>query len=221
MFTFVEKEQGRELEVIKRPIGAQELIKSTQELAGITIAQKADLIAEEAALFAYRHGRAWANKALATKGAINPVTGLVKPFFLPTEQRAIEKIKQRNLMEIQGMSDELAKRMSRSMVEGFEKGETINLLKARVRDVTDFGKNRAEVIARTETMRAVNGAARDRYRQEGVEEVEFLAAWDPRTCPECEGLHGKIFPLDKAPDLPIHPQCRCTLAPVIRVPGEE
>ena len=221
MFDFVERHAGRALEspIQRIPIGAGDLITSVQQLAGITMSQQADLVAETAAVLAFLHGRAWADKALSTHGMVNTATGIQKLFFLPQERAAIDKIKARNVMEIQGMTDEIAKRMSRAMVEGFEKSESINQLKARIRDVTDFGSNRAEVIARTETMRAVNGAARDRYRQNGIDKVEFLAAWDDRVCPECEGLHGKIFDLGDAPDLPVHPQCRCTLAPVIG--GEE
>lgn len=217
---FVARHHGREMEspVYKPPIDPGDLIQSIQQLAGITIMQNADPVAETAALLTYQHGRKWADKALSIAGVVNPETGERKLFFLPAERRAINKIKQRNLMEIQGMTDELAKRMSRTMVEGFEKRETLNKLTRRVEDVTGFGKARAEVIARTETMRAVNGAAVDRFKEAGVDKVEFLAAWDDRTCDECESLHGKIFDLWGAPDLPIHPQCRCTLAPVV---GEE
>lgn len=214
---FVVKHHGRALEApsYKPPIGADDLIKSIQQLAGITIMQHAEPIAEAAAILAYMHGKRWADKALNIKGVVNEATGETKPFYLPPERRMIEKFQARNMMEIQGMTDDLAKRMSRSMVEGFEAGETINSLTRRVRDVTGFGKASAERIARTETMRAANAAAVDRYKSLGVEKVEFLAAWDDRTCPECEGKHGNIYPVDQAPTLPIHPNCRCTLAPVI------
>ena len=215
--SLVERHGNRSLESPgqKIPIGADTLIKSIQQLADMTIVQKAEPVALNAALTSFQHGKAWAERALSTRGVTNPVTGLTKPFFLPPERRAIDKIAARNLMEIKGMSDELAKRTSRSLVEGFEKSETINQLTRRVKDVTDFGTNRAEMIARTETMRAVNSAARDRYQQAGVEKVEWLTAWDDRVCPECEDLHGEIFDLGDAPDLPVHPNCRCTLAPVI------
>jgi SPP1 gp7 family putative phage head morphogenesis protein len=215
MFTFVAGNQGRALEVAKPAIGTGTLIASIQQLAHITIMQRADAVAEAAAIMAYQHGRAWADKALTNRGIINPVTQTTKPFYLPPERAAMQKIKDRNMMEIQGMTDELAKRMSRSLVDGFENGETINLLIRRVRTETDFSNQRAEVIARTETMRAVNGAAWDRYKQYGVEQVEWLTALDDRQCDECEELNGKIFPIDEAPDLPVHPNCRCTLAPAI------
>lgn len=214
---YLARHPGRLLEspVYKYPLSADDLFKSVQQLADITITQKSEIIAMAAARLAYLHGQKWADRALALRGLRNPATGITKPFYLPPEQAAIDKIKARNLMEIKGMSDELAKRMSRTLVEGFEKGETVNLLTRRIKEVSDFGKNRSVLIARTETMRAVNSAAKDRYERNGVEKVEWLAAWDDRTCPECESLNGKIFNLGEAPDLPVHPACRCTLAPII------
>jgi SPP1 gp7 family putative phage head morphogenesis protein len=217
MFRFVEQNQGRALEISKLPIGTGTLITSIHQLAGMTIMQRADAVAEAAAMMAYTHGREWADKALSTRGVINPVTKVQKLFYLPPERAAIDKIKARNYMEIQGMTDELAKRLSRSLVDGFEKGETMNQLIRRVREETDFGRNRSITIARTETMRAVNGAAKDRYEQTGVDRVEVLAALDDRVCDLCSSLHGRIYPIDEAPDFPgnTHPNCRCTLAPVI------
>lgn len=214
---FAGKHHGREMEApaFRPPIRADDLIKSIQELAALTIMQPAEVVAEEAARLAYNQGRKWAEHALNTKGVINKSTGEVKPFYLPPDVKAIQKIKARNLMEIQGMSDELAKRMTRSFVEGFEKSETMDKLTRRVRDVTGFGRSSAERIARTETMRAVNSAAKDRFKKADIEKVEFLAAWDDRTCDECESLHGRIYDIGNAPDLPIHPNCRCTLAPVV------
>ena len=215
LFRFVEQNQGRALEISRLPLGTNTLITSIHQLAGMTIMQRADAIAEAAAASAYQHGVKWADKALSTKGVVNPATQTQKLFYLPPERAAIDKIKARNMMEIQGMTDEVAKRLSRSLVDGFEKGETMNLLIRRVRTETDFGRNRSITIARTETMRAVNSAAKERYEQTGVDRVEWLAAWDDRTCDECESKHGQIYDIGDAPDLPVHPNCRCTLSPVI------
>jgi SPP1 gp7 family putative phage head morphogenesis protein len=215
MLRFVEQNQGRALEISHIPIGTGTLITSIHQLASMTIMQRANAVAEAAAAMAYTHGREWADKAISTKGVFNPVTKVQKLFYLPPERAAIERIAARNFMEIQGMTDEMAKRLSRSLVDGFEKGETMNLLIRRVREETDFGRNRSITIARTETMRAVNSAAKERYEQTGVERVEWLAAWDDRTCDECESKHGQIYDIGDAPDLPQHPNCRCCLSPVI------
>jgi hypothetical protein len=37
-------------------------------------------------------------------------------------------------------------------------------------------------------------------------------------CPECESLHGNEYEIGSEPALPVHPNCRCTVIPVIEVP---
>ncbi len=37
------------------------------------------------------------------------------------------------------------------------------------------------------------------------------AAEDELTCDECSKYHGKIYPIDKCPHVPFHPNCRCTI----------
>ena len=82
-------------------------------------------------------------------------------------------------------------------------------------------RKRAVVIARTETASAYSRGSLLAYQESGVvEKVEWLATIDDATCPDCEGLHGTTAKLGKAfgdgtlfP--PRHPNCRCSLAPVI------
>ena len=80
---------------------------------------------------------------------------------------------------------------------------------------TDIGITRARVMARTETMYAFNTGLTNEYASHGIEAVEWLAAYDERVCEQCAPLMGQKFPIDEAPDCPLHPQCRCTLLPVI------
>ena len=60
-------------------------------------------------------------------------------------------------------------------------------------------------------------ASMEGYEELGVEEIEFSAALDERTCPECGGMDGKHFPTkDGQIGLnmsPLHPHCRCTTIP--------
>jgi SPP1 gp7 family putative phage head morphogenesis protein len=67
----------------------------------------------------------------------------------------------------------------------------------------------AEMVARTETNRAYNAGVIDLYHAADVEKIMFLAAEDERMCPECEELDGNIYPIDDAPEIPVHPMCRC------------
>lgn len=90
-----------------------------------------------------------------------------------------------------------------------------------------FSKRRAMVIARTETNRASNQGSLASYKASGlVTAKEWLTAEDDLVSPECEenGEAGEIpldakFPSgDECP--PVHPNCRCTIAPIVVFEGE-
>jgi very-short-patch-repair endonuclease len=73
-------------------------------------------------------------------------------------------------------------------------------------------RRRAEILARTEIIRAHHYANVNEYKTWGAFGVsvvaEFRTAGDDRVCEECAALEGKIFTLDEIlPMIPIHPQC--------------
>lgn len=77
--------------------------------------------------------------------------------------------------------------------------------------------NRVQVLARTGVQSAVNTGALVAMQQNGqlVTELEWLTTRDERVCPECAPRDGKRYPLDTLELPPLHPQCRCTLVPVL------
>lgn len=72
---------------------------------------------------------------------------------------------------------------------------------------------RAATIVRTEQMRAYRETARDRYQAAGITQWQWIAALDDRTCAACFAMHGKKFATQAR--MPTHPNCRCTLIPVV------
>ena len=58
-------------------------------------------------------------------------------------------------------------------------------------------------------------AARKRYEDAGITEVEVWADKDERQCDVCAKLHKKRFPIQGAMPIPAHPRCRCTIIPVV------
>ena len=42
-----------------------------------------------------------------------------------------------------------------------------------------------------------------------VKRVRYNAILDIGTCEECASYHGKIFDVNKKPQIPAHPLCRC------------
>jgi len=81
---------------------------------------------------------------------------------------------------------------------------------------------RAEQIARTEIMDALNNGQNESWQQ--AQEQGFLSEnatkeWivtpDDALCPECEPMDGRTVPINEDfpnGDPPLHPSCRCTIA---------
>ena len=127
-------------------------------------------------------------------------------------------------------------RLKRQIKEGIEKEESIPEIAKRIREVYDDMKAvRSKVIARTEVSRATNFATLETYKESGVVSgQEWLATLDERTDECCASLNGKVIGVDKkwfqkgdtylgleldyenVDHPPLHPNCRCTLIPVIR-----
>jgi SPP1 gp7 family putative phage head morphogenesis protein len=80
-------------------------------------------------------------------------------------------------------------------------------------------KRRAEILARTEIIRAHHQATIQEYRNWGVLGVnvmaEMVTAGDNRVCEACEALTlNNPYTLEDAMNLiPVHPQCRCLCLP--------
>ena len=79
--------------------------------------------------------------------------------------------------------------------------------------------NQAKRITKTELSHILVQSAVDRYKAAGIDAYQFYTVEDERTCEECGALHGQIFPFlnaeigENMP--PIHPNCRCTILPII------
>jgi SPP1 gp7 family putative phage head morphogenesis protein len=136
-------------------------------------------------------------------------------------------------------ADSIAKNSSKSIQTAIknatEKGSTIKELRADLKDrfVGGISDRRADMIARTETIRAANEGARAAYKSAGVTTMRWVASTD--ACVYCQGLDGKVVSVEsnflsqgdefipdgatKALDLsygdipspPAHPNCRCTI----------
>jgi len=156
-----------------------------------------------------------------------------------TTDPAVKYLREDSVELVKEINTTTRNKLRKTLAVGFEDGESISQLSNRVQDVfKDATRNRADMIARTESIRATNFGTLEAYRQsEVVEAQEWLAERDDRTCPYCLEMDGKVTELDKAWfkkgesltvdgntldfDLldvdtpPLHPQCRCTLIPVL------
>jgi len=145
----------------------------------------------------------------------------------------------KNILLLQHINQELQLDMRTAIVDGIRAGEGTSKIAKRLRRVQDTPKHVAvppkldpktgaiirkgyeydisskrysEIIARTETSKAVNMGRIDSYKKsEVVKSVEVLTAGDNRVCDICEPLDRQIFSLAEAEAvIPIHAMCRCT-----------
>src|SRR5690606_31067504 len=82
-----------------------------------------------------------------------------------------------------------------------------------VRREVDVTRYEAERIART-VFNTANNQARDATWDDlRVDYLQWNAAMDQVTCPECAARHGMVWKRRDAPLPPIHPHDRCILVP--------
>jgi len=127
--------------------------------------------------------------------------------------------------------------------QGQAEGWSINKLRDELTGIyIGWDKTRAEMIARTETIRSSNAGAVASYAKAGIEEKQWFTAQDGLVCVYCAEMHGKVIGTSEVfwnigdvmtverPDMPpvsmtfgyesvgaapLHPNCRCTILPVV------
>ena len=142
--------------------------------------------------------------------------------LVPTD--ALDFLSTYQLQLLGKLTDDLVAGIKRAVQVGIAQGEGPAKIARRiggiVKDPEEFrqaGKTvfktvqqRAELIARSEVMRAYNQGAVKFEARVGITRARWLTAGDERTCPDCGPLDGKEFDLIDLPSQPLHPACRCT-----------
>lgn len=143
--------------------------------------------------------------------------------------------------ELKGITDAMDKQISVILSQGMIDGDNPRLLARKLvaaingQGAGDLGltdslgrfipaERRAEILARTEIIRAHHLATVQEYRNWGAQGVnvraEFVTARDGRVCPICAALDYRLthrtYSLNEIEGLiPRHPQCRCISLPVL------
>ncbi len=94
-------------------------------------------------------------------------------------------------------------------------GKTVTEMAVQLSNTMQRSFNEAHRLVRTETVNYLNRSAKLGYKDAGIAVIQWWAATDERTCKICGANHGRKYPINKAPNLPCHPGCRCTWLPVI------
>jgi SPP1 gp7 family putative phage head morphogenesis protein len=139
--------------------------------------------------------------------------------------------------DLQGITKQMDAQISRVLAQGMIDGDGPALIarklisiingdgvdKLGIRDTLGRfipAKYRAEMLARTEIIRAHHLATIQEYRNWGVLGITVQGEWktagDDRVCDQCASMEGKVFTLDEIePMIPAHPLCRCLALPYI------
>lgn len=125
------------------------------------------------------------------------------------------------------MAPATAQRVVDTLREGWAEGATTETIIRRLRGtragnyedgVLGISRRSAEMVTRT-TMNATANVARSiTYRDNAdlIKGVQWVATLDTKTSAICRSRDGTVYPPDKGPRPPAHPNCRSTTAPVIK-----
>lgn len=125
-------------------------------------------------------------------------------------------------------ADEMSSRRVREAIRmGFVQGETIGQIVRRIRGtraaayrngIMEINRRSAETMVRTAITHTSAVAQQMTYEANAdiVSGVRWVSVLDSRTTVICAGLDGRVFPLDKGPRPPQHPNCRSTIIPEIQ-----
>lgn len=109
----------------------------------------------------------------------------------------------------------LQQTLNENLIHCLVTGKKTTELKKVLQERFDISYRRAETLVRTEVAHIQTEAAKQRYKDYGIKYVEVLVDPDEHTCEKCEALMGKKFPVNGMMPLPVHPNERCCLIPVV------
>lgn len=185
------------------------------------------------------------NEVLILSGQLaNSLLKIDEPYIPTKAINTREALKAQILLFAESMVDTDVDLMAEELAVGLDDGKSIAEIRRAIQDkFDDYTKTQAERITRTEVLKVSNLGTQDAFEQSGVVEgKQWLTAMDDRVDGECDEMNGQIVGLsenydstiknllgeDKAASIlsydsvdypPLHPNCRCTLLPIIE--GQE
>lgn len=111
----------------------------------------------------------------------------------------------------------LQETLEEGLLESVVTGKKTSDLKKTLQQRFNVSYTRADTLVRTEMAHIQTEAAKQRYNDYGIKEVEIWADPDERTCEVCGKLHRKKYPVGAQVPIPAHPRCRCCIVPVVDI----
>ena len=123
------------------------------------------------------------------------------------------------LVRLHNYTEEAFQKINTAVVNGLVRGDGYRKVAREVRRAVigePVGRGglayQAETIARTELLSSLNEAKRERFAEDDIEQVVWIATADERVCDVCAARSGNVYALAGL-ILPAHPRCRCTTIP--------
>ena len=112
-------------------------------------------------------------------------------------------------------TDKLQQSLNDEMINCLLVGGDTRNLRSRLMYEFNVSYGRADSLIRTELSHIQNQAAAQRYKDAGIKQFEVWADEDERRCDVCGALHQKRYMMGERIPIPAHPNCRCSIIPVI------
>lgn len=110
---------------------------------------------------------------------------------------------------------DLTETLNEELIHCVVSGRNSSHLKKLLQERFDVSFSAADSLVRTEMAHIQTEAARKRYEDSGITQVQVWADKDERRCDVCGKLHQKKFYTYEAIPIPAHPRCRCCIVPVV------
>lgn len=115
-------------------------------------------------------------------------------------------------IRVRGINETTRDKIQAAIEEGIEAGDGAAELGDRVENASAFDEYRSELIARTESARALNESQLESYREFDVKRVTAIDGDDDEVCAERD---GQEFDLDEALSIEDHPNGTLDWSPVV------
>lgn len=112
-------------------------------------------------------------------------------------------------------TSKLAQTLNDELINCVVSGRKTSDLKKMLQERFSVSYSAADSLARTEMAHIQTQAAKQRYTDYGIQQVEVWADADERRCEVCGKLHMTKYAVGAAIPIPAHPRCRCCIVPVV------
>lgn len=118
-------------------------------------------------------------------------------------------------------TEALINTLNEELIHCVAAGKKTTDLKKKLQERFNVSFHRADTLVKTEMAHIQTEAAKQRYKDYGIKQVQVWADEDERRCEECGKLHQKIYNVGEHIPVPRHPRCRCCVLPVVDIDDDE